>query len=376
MLEDARNLQEEMVAIRRHVHANPELSFKEFKTAEFAAEKLRGYGYSVKEGVSGTGVIADLGSGKTIAIRSEMDALPINELNRIMYASKTANVMHACGHDAHLACVLGAAKLLSQQTCDGRVRIILQPGEEAKDSAGKSGAFRMIENGALTGVDAILGLHVDSTLPANKVGVVAGAIAPGAQEFLIVVHEGEVDGPSLSDTAFRTSKLLQSLYELTPKLVTLSEPILLSIGSIRSAGDDPRAAAGDVTIQGSFRTFADEMRAMVKSEIEKICSLTASATISFPASLTTVLEGEQLTAIVLDLAQELIGATNVLSIKRRAWAADYSLYTERIPGAFIYLGGEISSNRRIHHSPSFDIDESGLYIGAAILAATALRWIG
>jgi amidohydrolase len=270
--------------------------------------------------------------------------------------------------------VLGAASLLSKLELHGRVRIILQPGEEVKDSAGKSGAARMIEYGALQDVSAILGLHVDSTVPASKIGVVSGAIAPTAQEFLIVVRESDHLDHSL-DAALRASRVVQSLYELTPRMVTLTEPILLSVGSIHSTGDSYRTTVSDVTIMGLFKTFGDDMRTQVHAEIEKICHATGSTSVTFPPGQTTVLEGEFLTSILQAVAHDLIGADNVLSIKRRSWAADYSLYTELIPGAFIYLGAEIAKSRRIHHAATFDIDESGLYIAAAILAETAVRFL-
>jgi amidohydrolase len=373
ILENAKALQEEMVATRRQIHANPELSFKEVETASFAAKQLRSYGYTVTEGISGTGIVADFGEGKTIAICSEMDALPIAELNRTMYSSRIAGVMHACGHDAHVACVLGVAKLLSQQKIVGKIRILLQPGEEFPDQEGKSGTFRMIEHGALQNVSAILGFHVDSTISADKIGVVMSAIAPVIQEFVLTLGSSEDTGRSL-DSAILTMHILQGLSEITARLATSTEPVALSIGAIRSKNDVATGSTGAITVKGSFKTFGDEMRGRVFAEIQKVCSSAGSTTVEFPPSDTRIVESEKLTSLVEQTAAELLGANHVLAIKRRSWASDYSLYTEHVPGAFIYLGAEIANNRRIHHSPTFDIDESGLYLGAAVLAQSAIRF--
>lgn len=157
IIENARLMQDELVSFRRHLHAHPELSFCEYETARFVAEKLIALGFDVQTEIGKTGIIAERGLGTTIAIRCDMDALPIVELNRSVFASKVPGIMHACGHDAHVACTLGAAKLLSQLNLPGRVRIIFQPGEEAKDETGVSGAARMIEFGALKDVKAIIG---------------------------------------------------------------------------------------------------------------------------------------------------------------------------------------------------------------------------
>jgi amidohydrolase len=376
ILESARALQEEMVATRRHIHANPELSFKEVQTASFVAAQLRSYGYAVTEGISGTGIVADLGEGKTIAICSEMDALPIAELNRSMYSSRIAGVMHACGHDAHIACVLGAAKLLSQQENLGKIRIIFQPGEEAPDHEGKSGAFRMIEFGSLRHVSAILGLHVDSTISADKIGVVMSAIAPVVQEFVLTVTASEQNVESFQ-SATLVMHLLQGLSAITARLVTSVEPIALSINAIHSENESASRGTGAVTIKGCFRSLGDETRSSVFAAIRKVCDSVGSTTVEFPTGDTRIHESEKLTSLVEQAATELLGVSHVLSIKRRSWASDYSLYTEHVPGAFIYLGGEIANNRRIHHSATFDIDESGLHLGAAVLAQSAIRfWSG
>ena len=188
ILNQAKFLQNEIVFLRRHLHANPELSFEEYNTAKMSAERLVQHGYKVRTGIGKTGVLGHLGTGVTVAIRADMDALPIQEVSAVEYKSKKPNVMHACGHDAHVSCVLTAAQLLSMdKQLPGRARILLQPSEETCDGEGKSGARRMIEDGAIEDVSAIVGLHMDASLPAGQVGIIDGAAMAAADCFKITI---------------------------------------------------------------------------------------------------------------------------------------------------------------------------------------------
>ena len=189
VLEQAKNLQNEIVELRRHLHSEPELSFHETKTAELSANKLEGLGYKIKRGAGKTGVIADIGKGTMVAIRADMDGLPIDEANQKAYTSKNKGVMHACGHDAHVSCGLAAAKILAKESPDlgGSIRMVMQPAEEFADSDGKSGAYRMLEDDALNGVGAIIGLHMDATIPAGKVGIIPGPVMAAADGFTITI---------------------------------------------------------------------------------------------------------------------------------------------------------------------------------------------
>jgi amidohydrolase len=367
ILDSAKSLQEELVAIRRQLHAHPELSFCEYETSRFAQEKLSSLGFTVQSGIGKTGMIAEIGSGKTIAIRCDMDALPITELNRSMYASKIAGVMHACGHDAHVACMIGAATLLSQMDLPGRIRIILQPGEESVDDAGKSGASKMIDAGALDGVSAIIGIHVDTTVPANKVGIVAGSIMPAVQDFVIKLADTTGED---KDTPVTCAKIVLALDQLGRQAARGLDEFAISVTSIHTANDCLHTKAGQALITGKLKSYSGEKREQIQAEIGKICS---DAKIEFHQSLPETVNNPRVTEIMHKAAVELIGSSNVLSINRRSWAAEFALYTELVPGSFMFLGVEIPSSRRGHHSPTFDINEGCLYIGAAILAETALR---
>ena len=186
LLERAQALAPQLTEIRRDLHAHPELSFQERRTAALVAEQLRALGYRVRTGVGVTGVIGELGkgSGRTVALRADMDALPIQETNEVPYRSQTDGVMHACGHDAHVACLLGAARLLAEagerdELPAGRIRLLFQPSEETTDEENIGGARRMIADGALEGVDAVVGLHVASESPTGQVLFRPGALMAG-----------------------------------------------------------------------------------------------------------------------------------------------------------------------------------------------------
>lgn len=399
MIENAKLMQAELVSMRRHLHAHPELNFVEYKTSQYAAEKLTSLGFSVRQIGGKTGLVADFGSGgTTIAIRCDMDGLPIVELNRTPFASQTAGIMHACGHDAHLACTLGAAAILTQCKLPGRLRIIVQPGDDAE---GKVGASTMIEAGALEGVTALLGLHVDATVPTGKVGIVTGATMPSVQRFVISIngHEHETgtetgtetanidtssQNPSdnASDSALIVAKTVCELYK-APALFKAAgsaiDQVSIAVQSMQSGYNQAVEQEGIenqncAQICGTLKTYSAEMQKQVQEQIEKIAkTFDSSSTVDFEKCIEQTVSSAAVTNILNDAAVDLIGASNVLAIKRKSWNYQFTLLTEKVPGAMIYLGAELSSSRRIHQTATFDIDENCLPIGTAILAEAALR---
>jgi amidohydrolase len=388
-IEIAKSMQADLVAMRRELHAHPELNFVEYKTSEFAAEKLTALGFTVRQIGGKTGLVADFGSGSTtIAIRCDMDGLPIAELNRTTYASQNPGVMHACGHDAHLACTLGAAAILSQSQLPGKIRIIIQPGD---DCEGKVGASTMLEAGALEGVTALLGLHVDATIPTGKVGIVTGAIMPSVQRFVISISaNGNNDSPdtaeradeSLSDSALTVAKTVCELYKAPAQFKTAgsaAEQVSILVQSMHSGYDQAVEQEGIenqncAKISGTLKTYSADMQKQVQEQIEKIAkSFDSNAKVDFEKCIEQTVSSAAVTNILNDAAVDLIGANNVLSIKRKSWNYQFTLLTERVPGAMIYLGAELSNSRRIHQTATFDIDENCLSIGTAILVEAALR---
>jgi amidohydrolase len=383
-IENAKSMQAELVSMRRHLHAHPELNFVEYHTSQYAAEKLTALGFTVRQIGGPTGLVADFGSGETtIAIRCDMDGLPISELNRTTFASQTAGVMHACGHDAHLACTLGAAAILSQSQVPGRIRIIIQPGDDAD---GKVGASTMIEAGALEGVTALLGLHVDATVPTGKVGIVTGATMPSVQRFIITVNgsDNAAQGASdnSADSALIVAKTVCELYK-APALFkaagSATEQVSIAVQSMQSGYNQAVEQEGIenqgcAQISGTLKTYSAEMQKQVQEQIEKIAkTFDSDGTVEFEKCIEQTVSSAAVTNILNDAAVDLIGANNVLAIKRKSWNYQFTLLTEQVPGAMIYLGAELSNSRRIHQTATFDIDENCLPIGTAILAEAALR---
>jgi len=384
VLDQAKKLQGEIVELRRHLHSEPELSFYETKTAELSANKLDSLGYKIKRGVGKTGVIGDIGKGTRVAIRADMDGLPIDEANQKSYASKNKGVMHACGHDAHISCGLAAAKILANQSADlgGSIRMVMQPAEEFADSDGKSGAYKMLEDDALAGVEAIIGLHMDATIPAGKVGILPGPVMAAADSFVITImgRGGHGAYPETTvDAVVVAAQVVGCIQQIVSRRISALEPAIVTVGSFHSSSVRGNIISDSVTLEGTFRTFSKEVRDLIQQELERACSIArvlgGDYKIEYELGYPTTVNDPEITEVMRQAAVDLIGADNVLAIKPRTWSEDFSMFAEVVPGAFMFLGGEIAGDRRSHHSDTFDLDESGLWIGTAVLAETAKRLI-
>ncbi len=364
-LELAKQISTSIIDIRRHFHAYPELSFREFETSKYAAEKLRTLGYDVRTFAGHTGLIAEYGRGNvTIGIRCEMDASPLPELNRVVYASRNPGAMHACGHDANLACVLGAAELLTKLPMQGKVRIIIQPGDNPD---GKPGAVTMLESGCLDGVTSLLGVHVDATLPTQKIGVVSGATRFSEQNFEIIVQKQEFQPPHL--VTLELARMVCALAKL-PLFASADQPV----GEVALTAVTSDKTDGTAEIAGNLMTFNDEIRLQAQSEIVKLVQgFNPDAVVQFGDNKHTAIKNASVVETLKSAAIDLVGISNALDIKRNSWNSQFSMLTENVPGAMIYLGAEIVSSRRSHSSQTFDIDENCLHYGAAVLAETAIR---
>jgi amidohydrolase len=384
VLDQAKKLQAEIVDLRRHLHSEPELSFYEHKTADLAANKLDGLGYKVTRGVGKTGVTADIGKGTMVAIRADMDGLPIDEANQKGYASKNKGVMHACGHDAHVSCALAAAKILAKESPDlkGRIRMLMQPAEEFGDQEGKSGACRMLEDDALNGVGAVIGLHMDATIPAGKVGIIPGPIMAAADSFTVTIQGRGGHGAypeTTIDAVVVAAQVIGCIQQIVSRRISALEPAIITVGSFHSSSTRGNIISDHVTLEGTFRTFNRDVRKQIMEELERACAvarvLGGDYRIEYEPGYPTTVNDPDITAVMRQAAIDLIGADNVLAIKPRTWSEDFSMFAEVVPGAFMFLGAEIEGDRRSHHSDTFDLDESGLWIGTAVLAETAKRLI-
>lgn len=384
VLEQAKQLERETIELRRHLHSQPELSFMETSTAKLAADKLSTLGYAVKTQVGKTGLYGDVGRGTRIAIRADMDGLPIDEENPTSYRSKNPGVMHACGHDAHVACALTAAKILAAQKdqLKGGIRMLMQPAEEMGDDEGRSGAYRMLQDGVLEGVSAVIGLHMDATLASGKVAIMSGPIMAAADSFKIKIlgRGGHGAYPeSTVDAVVVGAQVVQAIQQIVSRRVSALEPAIVTVGSFHSSSTRGNIISEEVDLEGSFRSFNKEVRLKIMEELERACSIArimgGDYKIHYEPGYPATFNDAQITEVMRNVAVELIGADNVVNLPPKTWSEDFSMFAEVVPGAFMFLGGEIAGDRRCHHNATFDIDESGLYIGSAILAETARRLI-
>lgn len=346
-LAEAKLKQSDIVSLRRHIHQHPELSFQENDTAKLAAEKLRALGYETKTGVGKTGVVGNLGTGYTVAVRADMDGLPIQEINGTDYQSKKPNVMHACGHDAHVSCVLTTAELLAKAKLDGCVRILMQPAEEYSDSEGKSGAKRMIEDGAMKGVSAVIGLHMDASLEAGKVAILTGPTMAAADVFKITIlgKGGHGAYPETTiDAVYLSSLVIQAIQQIVSRKVSALDPAIITVGSVKSSSVRGNVISESVELLGTLRSFNKDTRTKLMDELHKACSLTRNLggdyklewELGYPATINNA----AVAAIMRQAATDLIGAENIVNIPPKTWSEDFSMLAEEAPGAFMFLGGE------------------------------------
>ena len=255
MLERAQELSAVLVETRRDIHRHPELSFQEHRTAQRAAERLAELGIKVRTGVGKTGVVGDLGNqGPRIALRADMDALPIQEANQVSYASQVAGVMHACGHDVHVACLLGAAQLLAEEASAGRlpgqVRFLFQPAEESQDAEGLSGAMRMVNEGVMDGVDAVAGLHVWADLPVGTISLREGPATAYPDKFKLVIKGREAHGAFPHegfDAITLSAQVINALQTVVSRRLDPTRGKVLTVGTIEGGTKD-NIMAGQVTM--------------------------------------------------------------------------------------------------------------------------------
>ncbi len=388
MLEKANNLKDELVRLRRDIHQHPELGFQEFRTSALVADTLSEIGIDVKTGVGKTGVVGELGTGDgpTIAIRADMDALPILEANDTAYKSTNAGVMHACGHDAHTAILLGVAHLLKQSLAAdswrGNVRLLFQPSEEAFDANGISGATAMIADGALDGVDAVIALHVWSSSPAGQIFMQDGYSMAAVDQFKAWIRGDGGHGAyphSGTDPLFMLGPILNAIYAVPSRRINPLSPSVLSLGQI-SGGAAPNVIPKEVFLQGTIRSFAQEVREQLWAELERALRLAETLGGSYELQLEqgypSLFNDAQVNGWMRQVAAEIVGETAVVETEFGMGAEDFAYMAQKAPGAMFMLGAAIDDGLvRNHHTDIFDIDENVLPQGAAILAETARRFV-
>ncbi len=373
----------EFIEVRHHLHANPELSYKEFETSKFIQSKLKEFGidYEIK---ATTGVVATI-KGKNpesriMALRADMDALPIQEGNDIAYQSKNKGVMHACGHDVHTTILLGASKILNEIKSDweGTLKLIFQPGEEKNPG----GASLMIKDGVLENPkpQGILALHVHPELPVGKLSFRKGRVMASADEIYITIKGkgGHAAAPHLTtDTVLIASHLVVALQQIISRNKNPLSPSVLTISSFQG-GHTTNVIPSEVKLMGTFRAMDEGWRykahgLITKLATELVHSMGAEIDLLIDVGYPTVDNDHALTDAAWKLADEFMGKENVFETEMRMGAEDFGYYTQIVPGCFYRLGVRNEAKGIIHgvHTPKFNIDESAIETGIGMMA-----WLG
>jgi amidohydrolase len=373
-------IQLKMVHWRRYLHRHPELSYQEENTALFVATLLRELGLEVQIGFGGGyGVVASLKGalpGKTIALRADMDALPIQDAKTCEYASDVKGVMHACGHDGHTSILLGVATYFShhQSQLRGEIIFIFQPAEEVCPG----GAQGMIAGGVLNGVDFIYGLHLWTPLPLGSVGSAAGPLMAAADEFFIdIIGRGGHGGiPHVTiDSIVAGAALVMQLQSIVSRSVDPLQPAVVTVGTIE-AGAAQNVIAEKCRITGTVRTFDEDTRNMIRRRIESMASLTAQAygakavvdyVMGYPPLVNHALEVERFFAV----SGKIFASDRILSLPKLMPAEDFAYYIQQIPGCFMLVGAGNSDKEMDypHHHPLFDFDEEAMRNGVQLFVA-------
>jgi len=385
LLAAARKIEPDLIALRRDLHRHPELSFKETRTAALAAERMRRLGWEVRTGVGRTGVVAELrhGSGPLVALRADMDALPIQEVGDHDYRSTVPGVMHACGHDAHVTMLVGAATLLTGlrehgELPTGTVRLLFQPSEEASDEEGRSGARRMIDDGAMAGVSQVFGLHVGAHLRSGVAFISPGPIMAGSTTFKVTVRGRSAHAARPQegvDALVLAAHGVLACQSVVARRLAPDKQGVVSIGTIRG-GTAENVLADTVELQGTIRYFEEAVREVLQRELAAafgvVASLGGSAELALRPSYPPLVNDHAATALAREAVTSALGETAVEPFAPMMTAEDFSLLAGEAPGCFFWLGAALDPPRE-HHHPAFDIDESVLVKGAAALSACAVH---
>ncbi|MGL5807776.1 MAG: M20 family metallopeptidase [Xenococcaceae cyanobacterium] len=380
----AETLAPRLIEIRRHLHANPELSGQEYQTAAYVAGVLSSCGLQVKEAVGKTGVIGELAGGNSdrriLAIRTDMDALPIDERTHLDFASRKPGIMHACGHDVHTTVGLGTAMVLSQlkELLPGKTRFIFQPAEEIAQGAGW-----MVKDGAMNEVNAIFGVHVFPSIPARTVGIRYGALTAAADDLEIFIQGESGHGArphEAIDAIWIAAQVITSLQQAISRTQNPLRPIVLTLGKI-SGGRAPNVIADRVHMQGTVRSLHPDTHANLPNWIENIVASVcktygAKYEVNYRRGVPSVQNDLALTHIMEEASREAWGSDRVLIISEPSLGAeDFSVYLEQAPGCMFRLG--VGSSERLNyplHHPQFEIDESAIVTGVVTLAYSAYKY--
>lgn len=381
MLKQAHAISEEIIEWRRDFHMHPELGFEVQRTAGIAAAELEKMGYRVRTGVGKTGVVADIGEGgKMVAIRADMDALPLQELNETEFKSQIDGKMHACGHDSHTAMALGAAQILAKEKFEGRIRFLFQPSEEAADEEGKSGAMRMVEDGAMDGVDYVIAQHIDPAQPVGTISIGAGAASGGVDSWFAVIEGKGGHGAYPHETVdpfFLLAHVIMALNGIVSRRLDPFAPAVVSIGSI-NGGFTENVIPQSIKMTGTLRYTSADVQKKIHEELRRAFEVTRALGGSYELKLEIgslpMINDEMVSAEIEAVGADLLGRESLTPPEKSLGAEDFGSFMEHAPGAMFTLGVLKKGHEgySLHH-PKFDLDERALPIGTAVLVESALR---
>ncbi|MDH5630198.1 MAG: amidohydrolase [Gammaproteobacteria bacterium] len=398
------SVERKVINWRRDFHQNPELSNREFRTAEKVAEHLRSLGIEVQTGVAKTGVVGILKGGlpgKVVALRADMDALPVTERVKLPFASKVkttyagqnVGVMHACGHDSHVAILMGVAEVLAQvkDQIPGTIKFIFQPAEEGAPEGEEGGAELMVKEGVLKNpdVDVIFGLHISSQTPVGVIGYRPKGIMASVDDFRITVYGKQVHGSAPwngIDPVVTASQIVNSLQTIVSRNMPLTQQAaVVTVGSIHG-GVRSNIIPEEVQLIGTIRALDDNMRAQIHKRIREIAngvaeSMGAKVKVDIPMSTSYPItyNSPLLVDQMLPSMQKQAGERNVVLIDAITGAEDFSYFAKEVPGFYFFLGGKPANvpieKAPAHHTPDFYLDESGFQLGVSTLANMALDYL-
>ena len=396
------NIASKVIEWRRHLHENPELSNREFKTAKYISKHLKELGIEVQEGVAKTGIVGLLKGdlpGKVVALRADMDALPVTERNDLSFKSlvtseyngKKTGVMHACGHDTHVAILMGAAAVLSKMKSEikGTVKFIFQPAEEGSPKGEEGGAELMVKENVLKNpdVDAIFGLHINSATDVGTIKYKSGGIMAAAQNFEINIKGKQAHGSrpwSGVDPILTAASIIQGLQTIISREAELTkEGAVITVGMI-NAGIRSNIIPESAKLVGTIRTLDYDMQKFINDRMKEMVPAIAKvhraeATIEISKGLPITYNHIKLTEKMLPTLQRTAGAKNVVKISATTGAEDFSFYQQQIPGLYFFLGGKSldikTEDASGHHTPDFVIDESGFVLGVKTMTALTLDYL-
>jgi len=385
-LDKSFEFQENLVAWRRHLHRHPELSFEEKNTSLFIQEWLHERNVEFTSGWAGHGIVAsviiDKDDPKFYAFRADMDALPIQEENQKEYCSQNAGVMHACGHDVHTTCLLGAIEIIlhNKEQLKSNLKFIFQPGEEKLPG----GASIMLKEGAIDvpNCKGIFGLHVQPSMEVGTVGFRSGIYMASSDELYITVKGKGGHGAMPQDTIdpiYIASSIIIGLQEIISRKSHPASPSILTIGKINSVGGATNIIPSEVKLEGTFRAMDEEWRTKAHGLIKKTCegiaeSFGGSAEVNIVHGYPVLINDEHLVQSAKQIASQILGTENVINLDIRMTSEDFAWYTQQIPGCFFRLGTGNSSKGITSgvHTAVFDVDEDCLMIGVKTLSQIAL----